>query len=77
MNWNFNMDDAPRSHYERRKAGKGVVSYLVPHRLLCAGPDGLITISYYIPDEDRWNMFSAKQNPLAWMELPKHPGEAA
>lgn len=78
MAWNFNMDEAPRGRTERRtkKDAKGnLVEYdhFVPDKIIAAGTGGVVTTSRWLPNEQRWNMFTADTPPLAWQEWPEHP----
>ncbi len=77
MTWNFNMDEAPRGHFEdvTRTIGKNVVMSVVhvPEPIIAAGNDGVVTVSRWIDREKRWNMFTADVPPIAWMPWPKHP----
>ena len=76
--WNFDMSAAPRGHYETRtheRDGKTVsreVFVSVPI-ILAARDGGIVTTSRWLPDAGRWNMFASGEEPLAWMEWPKHP----
>ena len=75
--WNFNMDEAPRGNIRSvtRIIGKNEVTTEehVPDVIIAAGNDGVVTLSRWLPKEGRWNMFSAKVPPLAWMHWPQHP----
>jgi hypothetical protein len=78
--WNFNMDDAPRGHFQdvTRQVGKNVVCSVVhvPERIIAAGNEGVVTVSRWLDAEKRWEMFTAEVPPLAWMPWPQHPGGA-
>ena len=78
MQWNFNMDEAPRGTVRSvtRKSGKNTVTIEehVPERIIAAIGDGQgVTVSYWIPKDQRWNMFTKSVGPIAWMPWPKHP----
>lgn len=78
MNWNFNMDEAPRGHTEirQRTVKNGAVAeyeHHVPAQIIAAGNDGVVTISRWLPKEGRWNMFSKDTPPMAWQPWPDHP----
>lgn len=44
--------------------------------IIAAGSKGHVTVSKWLPREERWQMFSKDTPPLAWMPWPTHP-EAA
>ena len=81
MTWNFNIDEAPKGYYKttRKKFGKveKEVREHVPVKIIAAGNDGVVTISRWLPDEGRWNMFSKDVPPLAWQHWPEHPNSRA
>lgn len=78
-NWNYNMDEAPRGHTEKRerKNNKGedvIVDVFVPDLIIACSKDGeTVTISRWLPEEKRWNMFATNEDPLAWQPWPDHP----
>jgi hypothetical protein len=81
MAWNFNMDEAPKG-YKRsvsRAVGKNMVVFEehVSVPIIAAGNDGIVTLSKWLPHEQRWNMFSKGTPPLAWMPWPSHPKSGA
>jgi len=75
--WNFNMDEAPKSFIKTEthiQKGKEVErKTLVQVKLFLAGKDDLVTPSYWMPDQGRWNMFTKDCQPIAFMEWPTHP----
>jgi hypothetical protein len=77
MDWNFNMDEAPRGHVEtvKRKAGKADVEREehIPALIIAAGNGGVVTLSRWLPKEGRWNMFTKDTPPMAWQPWPRHP----
>ena len=78
MQWNFNMDEAPRGHFRTvKRTIDGIERNWeehVPEKIIAAIGDGQsVTTSYWIPKEERWCMFSKKVGPIAWMPWPKHP----
>ena len=79
--WNFNLDEAPKGHYKTvtKVVGKNHVEVTsevhVPETILAAGNEGVVTFSYWLPKQERWNMFTKKTPPIAWMPMPKHPEE--
>lgn len=78
--WNYDMDAAPRGEFvkETRRIGKNDVEVAVhrPVQIIAAGNDNVVTLSRWLPGEGRWNMFSAKTPPIAWMPWPEHPHAA-
>ena len=71
------MDEAPRGHYAdvTRTIGKNVVMSVVhvPELIIAAGNGGVVTVSKWLPDEARWNMFTKETPPMAWQPWPAHP----
>lgn len=80
--WNYNINEAPRGETVERvltdKNGKSrAVSRHERAVIIAASKCGKVTMSYWIPAEQRWCMFSDKETPLAWQPWPRHPNEAA
>ena len=77
MDWNFDIDAAPRG--ETRKAqrtiGKNIIEVdeHVPVLIIAAGSDLVVTVSKWMPKDGRWQMFSKSTPPIAWQSFPKHP----
>lgn len=75
--WNFDMAAAPKGETRevRRTIGKNDVGVMVhdPVPIIAAGNDGVVTLSRWLPNEGRWNMFTKSVPPLAWMPWPAHP----
>lgn len=69
MDWSFDMTKAPRGSYDVRAAtkGKGHVKTFQRESIIAASACGVVTLSYYMPDEKRWCMFDAAHPPIAWM----------
>lgn len=77
--WSYDMDAAPKGEYElvpsvrggkdiERRVWRGV-------RILAADDVGeVVTTSSWLPDQERWNMFSKDRPPIAWAPYPEHPG---
>jgi len=82
--WNFDISAAPKGgervisgsiagsrKYERRVH--------VKEKVFTAGTGGVVTVSYWIKDHERWNMFTKAVPPMAWRPyeegapLPRHP----
>ena len=76
MSWNFDMDEAPRGETRivKRVIGKNEVEVAehVPALIIAAGNDLVVTVSKWLPDQGRWNMFSKNTPPRAWQPWPKH-----
>jgi hypothetical protein len=78
MNWNFNMDEAPRGSVRTmaRTIGKNTVNVEVfhPDMIIAADASGtVVTPSHWKPSEGRWQMFTKDAPPIAWMPWPEHP----
>ena len=75
--WNYNMDEAPRGSTQvvTRKIGKNEVTLeeYVYDYIIAAGNEKVVTLSRWLPKENRWNMFTEKVPPMAWKPWPKHP----
>ena len=75
--WNFNMDEAPRGRTEtvdRTIKGKIItIERHVPEMIIAAGNGGIVTVSRWLPEAGRWNMFTKDCPPLAWMPWPQPP----
>lgn len=75
--WNFNMDEAPKGDWREapRMVGKKLVNIAThfPVQIIAAGNGDVVTLSRWLPDEGRWNMFSKSTPPIAWMPWPAHP----
>ena len=80
MSWNFNMDEAPRGEERevRRTVGnrkeESVWTEHIPVQIIAAGSCGVVTLSRWLPVEERWNMFTKASPPVAWQPWPTHPG---
>lgn len=80
VEWNFNMDTAPKGTYREvfkgnDKLGQPIYRKVYESvRLLAAdGSSDLVTITNWIPDQERWNMFTKDKPPIAWAPWPEHP----
>lgn len=53
--WSFDMTKAPRGSYDVRAAvnGKGHVKTFQREPIIAASACGVVTLSYYVPDEKR------------------------
>ena len=81
MEWDFNISNAPRGHEEEKIKtikGKDVVSKVfVPVKIIVACKCGTVTLSHWIPQQQRWNMLAKGEKPLAWLPWPEHPKAGA
>jgi len=82
--WSFDIDAAPRG---REKVITGKVAGVHDferrvherERIFAAGTGGVVTVSYWIPEQKRWCMFTKAVPPMAWRPyeegapLPRHP----
>lgn len=80
MSWNFDMSVAPRGKVEKRtrkiKDGDVAYDHFARDRIIVAADDGkTVTMSSWIPDEGRWEMFTKEHPPIAWQLWPSHPAE--
>jgi len=77
MNWSFDISQAPRGKYVvvNRTVGKVQADQRVfrPDRVILATKCGKVTLSKYLPDEKRWEMLAAGEQPIAWAAWPDHP----
>jgi len=67
------IKSAPKGKYVTLKAGKGTKEVHVPERVHTWRKDGHSTISYYIPDEDRWAGYTVEAGPDKWHPFPLPP----
>ena len=78
MDWNFNIEEAPRGEWRKAKriVGKNEVEvdYYDAPTIIAAGNGGVVTPSRWLPKEERWNMFTKDVPPIAWQPWPAHPG---
>lgn len=84
--WNFDISQAPRGAWKSitgKAAGRENAAFErqvhVREKVFSAGNGGVVTVSWWLPDEKRWCMFAKEVPPLAWMPweenapLPQHP----
>lgn len=70
MDWSFDMSKAPRGKYRVIPSGpnaKGARRVFERAEIIAASACGIVTVSYFIPEERRFNMFTADSGPIAWM----------
>lgn len=82
--WDFDIGAAPRGR-EKVITGKvaGVHDFErrvhEKERIFAAGTGRVVTVPYWIPDQERWSMFTKAVSPMAWRPyeegapLPRHP----
>jgi hypothetical protein len=80
--WNFNMDEAPKGEMRKvqRTIGKNTVEVdqFCRELIIAAMPTGTdVTVSYWVPGVERWNMFTKYAPPKAWKPWPVHPDAEA
>lgn len=73
--WRFDVDNAPKGRMVEVPGAKGGVRRVhKPDQVIIACSDGLtVTLSRWLPDEQRWNMIGKSETVVAWMDWPKHP----
>jgi len=68
MEWNKDMDAAPRGEWVERKGPKdSTVKVHVPVRIIALMSTGEWTPSYWVEKSQRWCMFTKDSPPVAWM----------
>ena len=68
------IDTAPKGNYRNVKCGKGWDKAVYePVYILVPTSDDKITMSYWVPTQERWSMFTKKTPPTHWMPLPEPP----
>lgn len=77
MTWNFDISQAPRGKMvetviETEKGTRKSIRF-VHDKIILATKCGKVTLSHYIPGEDRWLMLGKNEQPDAWMPWPTHP----
>lgn len=67
--WNFDMTKAPRGKVRLVAAGQGKGTRKVPERvdIIAASACGVVTVTRWLDDQKRWNMFTSEVGPIAWM----------
>lgn len=73
--WRYDVDNIPRGSYVEQPGPKGSTrSVFKPEAVIIAVSDGeTVTLSRWIPSENRWNMIGKNERPVAWMEWPSYP----
>lgn len=66
--WNHDISKAPRGSIRIVPSGKaGTRKVMQPTEIIAASKCGVVTVSYWVDAEKRWNMFVAGEQPIAWM----------
>jgi hypothetical protein len=72
--WRYDMENAPRGAVKvesREINGKTYeIERHVPALIIAGGRCGVVTLSRWLPDQGRWNMFSKDAPPIAWQPWP-------
>ena len=70
--WRFDIENAPKGRTIELPGPKGSVRKVhKPELVIIACSDGeTVTLSRWLPDENRWNMIGRNETPIAWMEWP-------
>ncbi|MFC6487330.1 hypothetical protein [Nitratireductor sp. GCM10026969] len=78
--WNFDISQAPKGKTEyvttgkTDKDGRPVLKKVhIAPRIIAAGNGDVVTLSRWLPDESRWEMFTKDAPPLAWQPWPENP----
>ena len=74
MNWNDDFAAAPKGCV-RMISGKAGCTRAIPEKewIFAVGHDGAVSRTYWVADQARWNGFTAKHPPVAWLKIPTHP----
>ena len=73
MEWQT-IETAPKGSFRSVGVrGGGTRDVYEPVYILAPTSDGQVTITYWVPETERWSMFSKKHPPTYWMPLPKPP----
>ncbi|MEH3108926.1 MAG: hypothetical protein PGN22_02345 [Agrobacterium cavarae] len=77
MTWNTDITAAPRGKMVpttvKTKDGFKQSETYQREIIIAASRCGVVTKSYWIPDQERWCMFSKDSPPDAWMPWPENP----
>lgn len=84
--WISDLSTAPRGKFKTvsgKAAGRESAAFErqvhVREKIFAAGSAGVVTVGWWLPDEERWCMFTKGVPPIAWMPweenapLPQHP----
>ena len=78
MTWNYDISQAPKGLHETQEIEvKGKVQsrkIFEPERIIVACRDGAtVTLSHWLPTQERWLNLATDEVPTAWMLWPEHP----
>ena len=75
MSWRTDIENAPRGRMVTLPGPKGSTRTVhQPDLVILAAADGqTVTVSRWIPQEQRWNMLGRTEKPVAWQPFPTHP----
>ena len=67
--WSFDITKAPRGRYRivAMANGKGTRKVFEPVEIITASACGVVSVSRWVDDEKRFDMFTAEVPPIAWM----------
>jgi hypothetical protein len=70
--WNSDMSKAPRGKIRLLpvSGGKATRKVVEPAEVVVAGACGTVTLSHWLDEERRWQMFTRGVPPIAWMPKP-------
>lgn len=75
--WNHDLSQAPRGKMVqttvKTKDGVKLSETYQREYIIAAGHCGAVTKSYWIPEQERWCMFTKDVPPGAWMPWPENP----
>lgn len=75
MIWRTDFENAPRGRMVEQPGPKGSTRQVhKPDLVILACADGkTVTVSRWMPDQERWNMLGKNEQPRAWLPFPVHP----
>lgn len=73
--WRFDVENAPKGREVQVPGPKGSTRTVhKPDAVIVASADGqTVTLSRWMPAEQRWNMLAKGEQIVAWMAWPSHP----
>jgi hypothetical protein len=75
--WNFDLSQAPRGRKVAStvtvKGVEHVRDTFVPAKVILATKCRKVTLSHWLPDEERWLMLAKGEQPKAWHAWPQYP----
>lgn len=78
MEWNFNIKECPKSYFVAVKTTDSLgrefeKQKVVEVPVILATSCETVTVSRWLPKEQRWNGLSKFEQPIAWCVFPTHP----